>query len=697
MRDLLYALIVGLALAGHAAASDPPSETVSASFPPSVVKRFESLPIQDGGRVKPIASFARFTLLRIAGSTRAKDADGASHESVEWLLRLCLFPEVAAGDPVVLVEDVQAAEAVGLPHEGKKKRDRWSYAELLPALPQIIDRAHADSGIDAAQRSPIQSQTIRLAESALTVLRIGRAFDFARAHIPLQQGTRAADIFPNQAEVTVADIVVHGPALAALERELASSDEGREKGAVAALWRGATDLCADAQTLAWIPPSVSIDEDPNWKTPADLVLAARRGAVVAESHIALLRAAEEVAARRTDPVRLEIALGELHDRVLSLATARGEGATLEAEVVYQRLGLLRWSLVAFLVGFALTALAWLRPKSRALNSGKWLAAATALGLLITVIVLRCWIRGRPPVSTLYETVLFVTATGALVAFGVEWVHRTRVAIAAACLFGACGIFLANGYERLDGQDTMPSLVAVLDTNFWLSTHVTSITLGYAAGMLAALLASTYLIISLVRGPRANAAAQRGLARSVYGVTCFALCFAVVGTILGGIWANESWGRFWGWDPKENGALLICISQIALVHGRRGGFLRDAGTCMAAAFGGTIVAFSWWGVNLLGVGLHSYGFTSGVQTALWTYYGVQWGIVGLGGLAWLRDRKRRPGLEGTSNPAVRSSATEVSVAPSKARPGRARRAQPDVEEIPAALPSTSAPVANADPR
>jgi len=694
----MFAIAVLASLAGPVLAGDAPP-TTAASFPPSVVKRFESLPIQDGGRVKPIASFARFTLLRIAGSTRAKDAEGAAHESTEWLLRLCLFPEVAAGDPVVLVEDVQAVEAVGLPHEGKKKRDRWSYAELMPALPQILDRAQADSGIDAAQRTPIQAQTIRLAESALTILRLGRAFDFAREHIPLQMGTRAANVFPDQAEVSVADIVAHGPALAALERELASSDEGREKGAVEALWRGAAELCADAQMLAWIPPSVSVDEDPNWKTPADLVLAARRGVAVDEAHVAILRAAEDVASRRTDPVRLEIALVQLHDRVLSLATARGEGAQLETEVVYQRLGLLSWSLVAFLLGFALTALAWLRPKSRALNSGKWLAAAAAVSLLIAVIVMRCWIRGRPPVSTLYETVLFVTATGALVALGVEWVHRTRVAIAAACLFGACGIFLANGYERLDGQDTMPSLVAVLDTNFWLSTHVTSITLGYAAGMLAALLGSVYLIVSLVRGSRANAAAQHGLARAVYGVTCFALCFAVVGTILGGIWANESWGRFWGWDPKENGALLICISQIALVHGRRGGFLRDPGTCMAAAFGGTIVAFSWWGVNLLGVGLHSYGFTSGVHTALWTYYGVQWGIVGLGGLAWLRDRKSRKGLGSVSSESMSSSADQAPAAATTAtaRPARARRGKPDLEEIPAALPSTSAPVPNADPR
>jgi cytochrome c biogenesis factor len=178
---------------------------------------------------------------------------------------------------------------------------------------------------------------------------------------------------------------------------------------------------------------------------------------------------------------------------------------------------------------------------------------------------------------------------------------------------------------------------VLDTNFWLATHVTAITIGYSAGMLAALLASVYLIGKLFGWKRNDPTFRREQVRMVYGVLCFAVIFATVGTILGGIWANDSWGRFWGWDPKENGALLIVITMLVILHARRGGYIRDHGTCMATAFLGTVVAFSWWGVNLLGVGLHSYGFTSGIHTSLWTYYGIQWGIVGLGAVAHWRER------------------------------------------------------------
>jgi ABC-type transport system involved in cytochrome c biogenesis permease subunit len=249
------------------------------------------------------------------------------------------------------------------------------------------------------------------------------------------------------------------------------------------------------------------------------------------------------------------------------------------------------------------------------------------------------IRDRPPVSTLYETLLFVTGVGVLAALVMEWINRQRLALSAAVVLGALGLFLSGRYEELDKRDTMPQLVAVLDTNFWLATHVTAITIGYSAGLLAALLANANLIAGFFAGvstSRATALAplRKSLARMTYGALCFGLIFSVVGTILGGIWANESWGRFWGWDPKENGALLICLAQLVILHARQGGYLRDFGIAMATAFQGTVIAFSWFGVNLLGVGLHSYGFTSGIHTALWSYYLAQWGLIGAAGAHYL---------------------------------------------------------------
>jgi ABC-type transport system involved in cytochrome c biogenesis permease subunit len=226
------------------------------------------------------------------------------------------------------------------------------------------------------------------------------------------------------------------------------------------------------------------------------------------------------------------------------------------------------------------------------------------------------------VSTLYETILFVAGVAVIVCLVLEWINRQRIALAVASVLGALGMFLAMKYELKEAAsagDTMPQLVAVLDTNFWLATHVTTVTMGYSAGLLAAALAHVWLFARMFGIRRGDEKWFKGITRTVYGVLCFSLLFSVVGTILGGIWANYSWGRFWGWDPKENGALLICLWLLMVLHMRLGGYIRDFGLCVMSILCGIVVTISWWGVNLLSVGLHSYGFTSGIFRTLATVW------------------------------------------------------------------------------
>ena len=130
---------------------------------------------------------------------------------------------------------------------------------------------------------------------------------------------------------------------------------------------------------------------------------------------------------------------------------------------------------------------------------------------------------------------------------------------------------------------------MLDTNFWLATHVVAITTGYAAMFLAGMLA----IIYIVRGVftrSLNKETADSLARMTYGVVCFATLFSFVGTVLGGIWADQSWGRFWGWDPKENGAVLIVLWCAIILHARWGGFIRQRGLMVMAIFGNIVTSF-----------------------------------------------------------------------------------------------------------
>jgi len=150
------------------------------------------------------------------------------------------------------------------------------------------------------------------------------------------------------------------------------------------------------------------------------------------------------------------------------------------------------------------------------------------------------------------------------------------------------------------------LQAVLDTNIWLATHVVTITIGYSAMFLAGTLALIYVVRGVFTRSLTKESAQ-SLTRMTYGVICFATLFSFVGTVLGGIWADQSWGRFWGWDPKENGALLIVLWCAIILHARWGGFIKQRGLMIMAIFGNVITSFSWFGVNMLGVGLHAYGF------------------------------------------------------------------------------------------
>jgi len=175
---------------------------------------------------------------------------------------------------------------------------------------------------------------------------------------------------------------------------------------------------------------------------------------------------------------------------------------------------------------------------------------------------------------------------------------------------------------------MQMLQAVLDTNFWLATHVVIITIGYASMFVAGFLGIVYILRGFFTR-HFDKQARSSLSRMVYGIVCFATLFSFVGTVLGGIWADQSWGRFWGWDPKENGALLIVMWCAIILHSRWGGLVRDGGLMVMAIFGNIVTAWSFFGTNMLGVGLHSYGFMDKAFIWLMIFIGSQVMMMALG--------------------------------------------------------------------
>ena len=263
---------------------------------------------------------------------------------------------------------------------------------------------------------------------------------------------------------------------------------------------------------------------------------------------------------------------------------------------------------------------------------RWLIP-TALVLLVVAflvhsfgLVARMDIQDRPPVTNLYSSAIFVGWGAALICVILEFFLRNGVASVAAALLGFPTLIIAHHLSF--GGDTMEVMRAVLDSNFWLATHVVVVTMGYSATFLGGVLAIDYMILDRLIGRRSHRF-MREIERMVYGVICFALLFSFVGTILGGVWADQSWGRFWGWDPKENGALMIVLWNAAILHARWSKIVSATGVMQLAIVGNVITAWSWFGVNLLGVGLHSYGFTEKGFFWLFIFLCSQAGFILLG--------------------------------------------------------------------
>ncbi|MCW5756537.1 MAG: cytochrome c biogenesis protein CcsA [Phycisphaeraceae bacterium] len=284
-------------------------------------------------------------------------------------------------------------------------------------------------------------------------------------------------------------------------------------------------------------------------------------------------------------------------------------------------------LLAFMgvcASFALRGRGEVNPWAERVRLCSWALLASAVLVHTVAIALRIYLQDRPPVTNLYSSAIFVGWAAALGGVFLERLYPLGVSILGSAVVGVGTLIIAHNLGS-DG-DTMQMMQAVLDSNFWLATHVITITLGYSATFLAGAIAMVYLLGRLCT--RAiDREREQVLIRMIYGVVCFALLLSFVGTVLGGIWADQSWGRFWGWDPKENGAALVVLLNAIILHARWGGMARARGIAMLAVAGNVVTAWSWFGTNMLGVGLHSYGFMDSAAMWLVVFALLQLGLIG----------------------------------------------------------------------
>jgi ABC-type transport system involved in cytochrome c biogenesis permease subunit len=315
-----------------------------------------------------------------------------------------------------------------------------------------------------------------------------------------------------------------------------------------------------------------------------------------------LVAALVLAYHDNDKATLGPSAAALQKRLAELAPAVYPEATdLAREVRYNTLKPFRLAWLAYLVGFFL-----LLPRMLPAWPG---VASILAGFLVHGygMLLRMQISGRPPVTNMYESVIFVAWGAVLFAILFEAIYRVRWFHLCATAVATISLILADNVPILDGA--IDPLVPVLRDNMWLTIHVLTITLSYAAFFLAMAIGHLNLGLYFFAPQRTGLLTQ--LSRFLYRTLQVGTLLCAAGTLLGGWWASYSWGRFWGWDAKETSILVALLLYLAILHGRMVGLLRDFGTAVAAVLGFLGILWAWYGVNfVLGVGLHSYGFGSG---------------------------------------------------------------------------------------
>jgi ABC-type transport system involved in cytochrome c biogenesis permease subunit len=587
----------------------PPKDT---SF---AFNEFGQLPVMFNGRLKPMDSLARNSLLQIREKQTLdlepwKDwnEDQKIIPATEWLANVMMNPQVADAWPVFRVDNPELIAFLKLPgrdisqHQDGK---HYSWNQILPSLQAFdAENERVETNVPSASRNAYEHAVVKVHERL-------------ELYAQLKSTLQPPDAQNWKAEL--ADYVNLIPAGVAAVR----AQQAGQK------YDGPTadQFLSDLQQFDFMarlePPLIVPPQNPDgdWKRAGTVLLEAAKGEPIPpaiESYATMAGALQN-----GDAGAFNSALADYRSSLVpgfsrALAKAR-------AEVFFNQMQPFYNAMVIYVLAGLLAIFFWFNLSEALRRSAVWLIALAFL-IHTTGLIYRIVLQGRPPVTNLYSSAIFIGWGAVILGLILEKFHKNGIGAVVAAGMGFITLIIAQNLA-LDG-DTMEMMRAVLDTNFWLATHVVVVTLGYASTFVAGFLALIYILRGMFT-KTLDEATGKSLARMIYGIVCFATLFSFVGTVLGGIWADQSWGRFWGWDPKENGALIIVLWNALILHLRWGGMIRERGLVVCAIGGNIVTSWSWFGVNMLGIGLHSYGFTDAAFKWLMLFVISQLGLIVLG--------------------------------------------------------------------
>jgi len=566
-------------------------------------ERMGALAVKQSGRIKPWDSFARETLLSFRGKQNLK-VDGTKISAMEWLTLVFFNPSSANQIPLFRVDHEDLKTKVG---SSDSKKKYFSYNDLFPHFAKV-DTAARLSDPEPDRRDAFQKAVVELHSKLVRYQQLLRTFkpDFISE-------SNNTDFLEN------------------LEIWLESTSNATVGSLRSLPWKPEAlqiDLiAAKGLSPAFIYSYVS-DSEPIWLS----LTAAMHQFNTAEPMDPGLRSIHayfSISSKWNEPNREKAA--RLNQSFSWLENSQQQQIPkqiwkkLNMEYTFNQIQPFILCIELYLLVFVLTLIAWVSISNTLLRSVFWVLF---IGFLVhsAAMIVRMWIMGRPPVTNLYSSAVFVGWGTVALGLGLEWIYKNGIGSAMAAITGLLSLIVAQ--HLMEMGDTLGVMRAVLDSNFWLTTHVITVTLGYSATFVAGFIAIFYVIIGLLTD-KIDQELQQIFHRMVYGIICFALLFSFIGTFLGGIWADQSWGRFWGWDPKENGALLIVVWNAVILHAKHARQIGTSGMMICAIIGNIVTAWSWFGTNMLGQGLHSYGFMESALIWLFLFWLSQIIFIGAG--------------------------------------------------------------------
>lgn len=519
----------------------------------SLGEHLKYMPVQDGGRLKPFDTFSREMLELVYGRQKFKfDLPGEKGRSVEAyivVMTWMLSPEAWQNRPMFEVKNHQVKKVLGLNNETKYFKGE----ALFNNDKFILLRQELDEKRQSKEKLTPYFQALQRLENQFFVFRE----------------------------------IASGKLLRVLPPK-ANESSGH---ASSSSWFSVADLPVEAQQ-----PFLNMT-----KNFASYLGTMAQGSE--ERKIENQEQISELAAKLDKSVDEFAAFARAYNPTEYEASQK-----VGLEVSYNSIHPFRWAYSAYILAAVFFLLVWIMDRSVFAKLG-WVLVAIGFLLHTIGFGVRIYLADRPPVTNMYETVVWV-AWGALIfAFVIQRVYKFKFVMLVGALMSTVCLVIADTAPAVLDPSIQP-LEAVLRSNYWLIVHVMTITISYAAFMLALGLGNMSLVYFL-KGEIINKEKIRDVTMATYRAIQIGVAFLAPGIILGGIWADYSWGRFWGWDPKETWALIALLGYLAVLHGRLGGLIKDFGMAAASIIAFSLVVMAWYGVNfVLGAGLHSYGFGAG---------------------------------------------------------------------------------------